>query len=60
MIKACPFCKNKEEGKLLITDYSDDLTSSTIYWVECGGCEACGPACYSEEKAIEYWNKAKR
>lgn len=49
-LKPCPFCY--EDRDLEINPISRQINK-----VNCGGCGACGPAGYTDEEAIERWNK---
>lgn len=46
-LKPCPFCGGKDV---------ETRTSSMSWLVDCYTCDARGPLCGSEDRAIEEWN----
>lgn len=59
-IKACPFCGNNEDDKIYIVSEDEGRCSLGYFYIECGGCDACGSIRETEEEAVKYWNNNMR
>jgi len=54
-LKPCPFCKTSLDIKWV--EKQSDHIGRIGYKVNCYSCEALGPFAFTEERAIELWNK---
>jgi hypothetical protein len=53
VLNTCPFC-----GCAAYTFVEEECEGR--WHVNCSACDACGPECFTQKIAVEYWNQRRK